>query len=112
MANHSARNSTGPSHSCTNHPEDPNEKYEIMNERIKRFSIGAVIFLLSLAAPFETNFSQEQYQLIKPCMADAGPEKKEDTTNTTRKKRRKRQKTKAEKKDRNDQKQTKGSNCN
>ena len=81
-----------------------------MNERIKRFSIGAAIFLLSLV-PFETSFSQEQSQLIKPCMADTTPKKKEDTANTSRKKGRKRQKTKDEKKSRNDQ-QPKGSNCN
>ena len=94
MANHSHRT----------HPTTP------MNERIKRFSIGAAIFLLSLV-PFETNFSQEQGQLIKPCMAETAPKKKEDTTNTTRKKGRKRQKTKDEKKNQNDQ-QAKGSNCN
>ena len=82
-----------------------------MNERIKRFSIGATIFFLSLAAPFETTFSQEQSQLIKPCMANTTPEKKEDTT-TVRKKGRKRQKTKDRKKDRNDQQQAKGSTCN
>ena len=81
-----------------------------MNERIKRFSIVAAIFLLSLV-PIEISFSQEQSQLIKPCMAETTPEKKEDTTNTTKKKGRKRQKTK-EKKDRNDQQQAKGSNCN
>ena len=81
-----------------------------MNERIKRFSIGAAIFLLSLV-PFETNFSQEQSQLIKPCVADTAPKKKEETTNTTRKKKRERQKTKDEKKDRNTQ-QAKGSSCN
>jgi hypothetical protein len=80
-----------------------------MNERIKRFSIGGAIFLLSLV-PFETSFSQEQSQLIKPCMADTTPKKKEDTT--TRKRGRKRQKTKDEKKGRNDQQQPKGSNCN
>ena len=84
----------------------------MMNERIKRFSIGAAIFLLSLAAPYETNFSQEQSQLIKPCTADTTLAKKEDTTNTTRKKGRKRQKTKDRKKDRNAQQQAKGSNCN
>jgi hypothetical protein len=52
-----------------------------MNERSKQFLIGAAILLLSLAAPFETSFSQEQSQLIKPCMAETTPEKKEDTTN-------------------------------
>ena len=82
-----------------------------MNERIKRFSIGAAVLLLSLV-PFETNFSHEQSQLIKPCMAETTPKKKEDTTNTTRKKGPKRQKTKDEKKGRNDQQQPKGSNCN
>jgi hypothetical protein len=82
-----------------------------MNERIKRFSIGAAIFFLSLAVPFETNFSQEQSQLIKPCMANTTPEKKEDTT-TAKKKGRKRQKTKDRKKDRNAQQQAKGSTCN
>jgi hypothetical protein len=82
-----------------------------MNERIKRFSTGAAIFFLSLV-PFETNFSQEQSQLIKPCMADTTPKKKEDTTNTTRKKGRKRQQTKDEKKGRNDRQQPKASNCN
>ena len=80
-----------------------------MNERNKRFSTGAVIFFLSLAAPFETNFSQEQSQLIKPCMAETTPEKKEDTTNPKKKKGRKRPKTKDEKKDRNE---SKNSNCN
>ena len=79
-----------------------------MNERIKRFSIGAAIFLLSLV-PFETNFSQEQSQLIKPCMAEPTPAKKEDTTNSKKKKERKRSKTKDEKKDRNE---PKNSNCN
>ena len=79
-----------------------------MNERIKRSSIGAAIFLLSLV-PLETNFSQEQGQLIKPCMAETTPKKKEDTT---RKKGRKRQRTKDEKKDSKDQQQAKGSNCN
>jgi hypothetical protein len=82
-----------------------------MNERIKRLSIGAAIFLLSLV-PFETYFSQEQSQLIKPCMADTTPKKKEEATNTAGKKGRKRQKTKNEKKGRNDQQQPKGSNCN
>jgi len=80
-----------------------------MNERIKRFSIGAAILLLSFAAPFETNFSQEQNQLIKPCTAETTPEKKEDTTNSKKKKARKRSKTKDEKKDRNE---PKNSNCN
>ena len=81
-----------------------------MNERSKRFLIGAAIFLLSLAAPFETNFSQEQNQLIKPCMAETTPEKKEDTTSPKKKKKeRKRPKTKDEKKDRNE---SKNSNCN
>lgn len=81
-----------------------------MNERSKRFLIGAAILLVSLAAPFETNFSQEQSQLIKPCMAETTPEKKEDTTNPKKKKKgRKRPKTKDEKKDRNE---PKGSNCN
>jgi hypothetical protein len=79
-----------------------------MNERIKRFSIGAAILLLSLAAPFE-NFSQEQNQLIKPCTVETTPEKKEDTTNPKKKKGRKRPKTKDEKKDRNE---PKNSNCN
>jgi hypothetical protein len=46
-----------------------------MNERSKQFLIGAAILLLSLAAPFETSFSQEQSQLIKPCMAETAPEK-------------------------------------
>lgn len=64
--------------------------------------------LLSLAAPFETNFSQEKSQLIKPCMAETTPRKKEDTTNT-KKKGRKRPKTRDEKKDR---KEPKGSKCN
>ena len=78
---------------------------------IKRYSTAAAIFSLSLAVPFETNFSQEQGQLIKPCMAETTPRKKEDTTKATRKKERKRQKTKNEKKNQNDQ-QAKGSNCN
>jgi hypothetical protein len=82
-----------------------------MNERSKRLSIGTAVLLLSLI-PFQLNFSQEQSQVIKPCMADTAPEKKEDTTNTTKKKERKRQKTKDRKKDRNDQQQAKGSNCN
>jgi hypothetical protein len=69
-----------------------------MNERSKQFLIGAAILLLSLAAPFETSFSQEQSQLIKPCMAETTPEKG-----------RKRPKTKDEKKDRNE---SKNSNCN
>ena len=81
-----------------------------MNERFKQFSIGAAILLLSLV-PFETSFSQEQNQLIKPCMADTTPAKKEVTTNTTKKKGQKRQKSKDRKKDRNDQ-QAKNSNCN
>ena len=34
-----------------------------MNERIKRFSIGAVIFVLSLV-PVEANLGQEQTQLL------------------------------------------------
>lgn len=80
-----------------------------MNERSKRLSIGAAIFLLSLVAPFETNFSQKQSQLIKPCMAETTPEKKEDITNPKKKKGRKRPKTKDEKKDRNE---SKNSNCN
>jgi hypothetical protein len=80
-----------------------------MNERSKQFLIGAAILLLSLAAPFETSFSQEQSQLIKPCMAETAPEKKEDTTNPKKKKGRKRPKTKNEKKDRNE---SKNSNCN
>lgn len=80
-----------------------------MNDRSERFSIGAAILLLTLAAPFETNFSQEQGQLIKPCTAETTPEKKEDTTNPKKKKERKRPKTKDEKKDR---KESKNSNCN
>jgi hypothetical protein len=80
-----------------------------MKERIRRFAIGAAIFLLSLAVPFETDFSQEQSQLIKPCMAETTPEKKEDTTNTKKKKGRKRPKQKGEKKDRNE---SRNSNCN
>ena len=79
--------------------------------KIKQFSIGAVIFLLSLV-PFETNYSHEQNQLIKPCMAETTPKKNEDATNTTKKKGRKRQKTKDGKKDRNEQQQSKNSNCN
>jgi hypothetical protein len=79
-----------------------------MSERGKRLSIGAAIFLVSLV-PFETNLSQEQSQLIKPCMAETTPEKKEDTTNPKKKKGRKRPKTKDEKKDRNE---SKNSNCN
>jgi hypothetical protein len=82
-----------------------------MTERVKRFSIAAAIFLLSLV-PFETNFSQEQNQLIKPCTAETTPKKNEDTTNTSKKKGRKRQKTKDGKKDRTDQQQGKNSNCN
>ena len=82
-----------------------------MNEVVKRLLIGAAIFLLSLV-PFETNFSQDQNKLIKPCMAESTPKKTEDTTNTTGKKGRKRQKTKDGKKDRNDQQQAKNSNCN
>ena len=81
-----------------------------MNERSNRLSICAAILSLSLV-PFQNNFSQEQSQLIKPCMAEPTPEKKEDTTPTTKKKGRKRQKTKDEKKDRND-KQLSKSNCN
>ena len=81
-----------------------------MNEVVKRFSIGAAIVLLSLL-PFEINFSQEQNQLIKPCMAETTPKKNEDTTSTTKKKGRKRQKTKDGKKVRSDQ-QAKNSNCN
>jgi hypothetical protein len=107
MANHSARNSTEPSHSCSNH-QGVNGT---MNEKIKQFSSGAAIFLLSLV-PFETNYSQEQNQLIKPCMAETTPKKNEDATNTTKKKGRKRQKTKDGKKDRNEQQQSKNSNCN
>ena len=80
-----------------------------MSERSKRFLTGAAILLLSLAAPFETNFSQEQSQLIKPCMAETTPRKKEDTTKNTKKKGRKRPKTRDEKKD---QKEPKGSKCN
>jgi len=79
--------------------------------RVKRLSIGAAIFLLSLV-PIETNLSREQNQLIKPCMAETTPNKNDDTTNTSRKKSRKRQKTKDGKKDRNDQQQAKNSNCN
>jgi hypothetical protein len=80
-----------------------------MNERINRFLTGAAILLVSLAAPFETNFGKEQGQLIKPCTAETTPRKKEDTTNTKNKKGRKRPKTKDEKKDRNE---PKNSNCN
>ena len=79
-----------------------------MYEVVKRFSIGSAIVVLSLV-PFEINFSQEQNQLIKPCMAETTPKKNEDTT---KKKGRKRQKTKDGKKDRNDQQQAKNSNCN
>ncbi len=79
-----------------------------MNQRIRRFSIVVAIFLLALV-PFETNFSQEQTQLIKPCMAEATPKKKEVTTNTKKKKGRKGQKAKDDKKD---QQQSKSSNCN
>jgi hypothetical protein len=82
-----------------------------MNERIKQFSIGAAIFLVSLI-PFETNLSQEQSPLIKPCMAETTPKKNEDTTNASKKKGRKRQKSKNGKKDRTDQQQAKKSNCN
>jgi hypothetical protein len=77
----------------------------------KRFSIGAAILLLSLG-PFDTNFSQEKNQLIKPCMAETTPKKNEEATNTTKKKGRMRQKTKDGKKDRNEQEQSKNSNCN
>ena len=80
-----------------------------MKDRIRRFAIGAAIFLLSLVVPFETDFSQEQSQLIKPCMAETTPEKKDDTTNTKKKKGRKRPKQKDEKKDRNE---SRNSNCN
>jgi hypothetical protein len=80
-----------------------------MNEVVKRLLIGAAIVLLGLV-PFDTTLSQEQSKLIKPCMAETAPEKKEETTNTTRKKGRKRQKTKDGKKDRNEQ--AKNSNCN
>ena len=79
-----------------------------MNEVVKRFSIGAAILLLSLV-PFETNFSQDQSKLIKPCMAESTPKKTETTTG---KKGRKRQKTKDGKKDRDDQQQAKSPNCN
>jgi hypothetical protein len=82
-----------------------------MSERSKRLSIGAAIFLLSLI-PFEINLSQEQRQLIKPCMAEATPKKNEDTTNATRKKGRQHQESKDKKKDRNVQQQSKGSSCN
>jgi hypothetical protein len=82
-----------------------------MSERGKRLSIGAAIFLLSLV-PFETNLSQEQSQLIKPCTAETTPKKNEDTTNATRKKGRKRQKSKDGKKHGNVQQQLKGSSCN
>jgi len=82
-----------------------------MNEVVKRFSIGAAIVVLSLLS-FEINLSQEQNQLIKPCMAESTPKKTEDTTNTTGKKGRKRQKTKDGKKDRSDQQQAKNLNCN
>ena len=81
-----------------------------MNYVLKRLSIGSAILLVSLV-PFDTSQSQEQNQLIKPCMADTTPKKNEDTTNTTKKKGRKRQKRKDGKKDRNDQ-QAKNSNCN
>jgi hypothetical protein len=81
-----------------------------MNEVFKRFSIVGAILLVSLV-PFETNFSQNQSKLIKPCMADTTPKKNEDTTNTTKKKGRNRQKTKDGKKDRTNQ-QAKNSNCN
>ena len=82
-----------------------------MNQRIERFSIGAAVFLLSLV-PFEIDFSQEQTQLLKPCMAETTPKKSEDTTNTSKKKGRKRQKSKNGKKDRTEQQQAKNSNCN
>jgi hypothetical protein len=80
-----------------------------MNEVFKRFSICAAILLLSLV-PLETNFGQQESQLIKPCMAETTPKKVEDTTNAAKKKGRKRQKTKDGKKDRNEQ--AKNSNCN
>ena len=80
-----------------------------MNEKVKPFSIGAAILLLSLVS-FETNLGQEQNKLIKPCMAETTPKKNDDTTSTAKKKARKRQK-KDGKKDRNDQ-QAKNSNCN
>jgi hypothetical protein len=80
-----------------------------MNKTIKRFSIAVAIFLLSLV-PFQTNFSQTQNQLIKPCMAETTtPQKKEVTTNRRKKKGRKGQKSKDGGKD---QQQAKGSNCN
>jgi hypothetical protein len=82
-----------------------------MNEVIKRFLIGAAILLLSLV-PLETNFGQQQNQLIKPCTAETTPKQNEDTTNAAKKKSRKRQKTKDGKKDRNDQQQAKSPNCN
>ena len=81
-----------------------------MNERVKRFSIGAAIFLLSLV-PFEANLGQGQTQLLKPCLAATTPKKNEDT-NTSKKKGRKRQKTKNGKKERTDQQQAKKSDCN
>ena len=67
-----------------------------MNDRTKRLSSGAAIFLLSLV-PFETNLSQNQNQLIKPCTAETTPKKNEDTTNAARKKGRKRQNSRDEK---------------
>jgi hypothetical protein len=79
-----------------------------MNNGKKRYSIGAAILLLSLGL-FETNFSQQQNQLIKPCVASTTPEKKEGTT---KKAGRHDQKTKDRKKDRNDKNRSKGSNCN
>ena len=82
-----------------------------MNERSKRLSSGAAIFLLSLV-PFETNFSQNQNEMLKPCMAETTPKKNEDTTNASKKTGRKRQKSKDGKKDRTDQQQAKNSNCN
>jgi hypothetical protein len=80
-----------------------------MNEVFKRFSICAAILLLSLV-PLETNFGQQESQLIKPCMAETTPKKVEDRTNAAKKKGRKRQNTKDGKKDRNEQ--AKNSNCN
>jgi hypothetical protein len=79
-----------------------------MNERKKRFSIGAAILLLSLGS-FEASFSQQQNQLIKPCVAVTSTEKKEGTA---KKAGRQDQKTKDRKKDRNDKNRSKGSNCN
>jgi hypothetical protein len=80
---------------------------QTMNERMKRFSIGAAILLLSLGS-FEASFSQQQNQLIKPCVAGNTTEKKEGTT---KKPARRDQKTKDRKKDRNDKNRSKGSNC-